>query len=240
MSENLYAPPQADLGRGPELALGTGDFEIGRCSSEAWQRTWANFPLWLGFGIVASVVMLASILTVLGIFLLLPVLSWGAWVFLLRMHDGGARMGDLFSGFPNYGRTLGAMLGFFLVMIVSGLPGNVLVQVGARSSPPSISWVLLGYALTIAASLFVQSRLNFVPFLMIDRGLALGEALSESWSRTAPIKWKLVLLTLFMIVIAFVGMLALLIGLIPATVMSYLLWASAYRQIFGGAPRAAA
>jgi uncharacterized membrane protein len=240
MSDNLYAPPQADLGRGPELALGSGDFEIGRCSSEAWQRTWANFPLWLGAGIVFTLVFVAAAITILGLFLAIPVLYWGAFVFVLHMHDGGAKIGDLFSGFSRYGRTLAGMLGFFVVSFAASLPGSVITQIGALSNPPDFRWFGIGYAVAIGIALFVTSRLNFVPFLMIDRDLGLAEALSQAWSRTAPLKWKLALLTLFMFLVVIVGALALLIGMIPAMVMSFLLWVSAYRQIFGGAPRAAA
>ena len=36
------------------------------------------------------------------------------------------------------------------------------------------------------------------------------------------------------------GVVALIVGVIPAMVVVYLMWTSAYRQIFGGAPQAAA
>ncbi len=241
MSDNLYAPPQADLGRGLEPSNGSGSFEIGRCNSEAWARTWANFPLWLLAGIVFSFATLASVVTILGIFLALPVLYWGAYVFFLRMHDGDtAKIGDLFSGFSHYGRALGGMLGFFLVSIVASIPGTVLSQVGASSTPPDLTWVVLGNAVAIFISLFVTSRLNFAPFLMIDRGLGVFEAISESWARTAQLKVKVALLTLFMFVVVFLGALVFLVGMIPAMVMSFLLWVSAYRQVFGGTPQSAA
>ena len=74
MSENLYAPPQAELGSGAERATGTGDFDLGRCLSDAWTHTWRNFPLWLGAGIVFLLACLVSVLFIVPILLVIPVL----------------------------------------------------------------------------------------------------------------------------------------------------------------------
>jgi hypothetical protein len=239
MSDNLYAPPQADLGA-PSPPLGAGDFDIGRCFSEAWAHTWENFPLWLGAGFVLLLAATGSVITILGIVLALPVLYWGGFVFTLRMHDGGAQLGDLFSGFSRYGRVLGPMIGFYLLNVVIGLPANVIVQIGSRETPPNYALVGAGYLASIAIAALVTSRLNFAPFLLVDRDLALGEALSEAWSRTAPLKWKIVGLMLANILVAVVGVAALCVGIFPAMVVGFLMWASAYRQIFGGAPPSAA
>lgn len=240
MSDNLYAPPQADLGAGAPATLGSGDFDIGRCFSEAWARTWANFPLWLGVGIVGMLAMLASAVTVVGILLAIPVLYWGSFLFTLRMHDGGAAMGNVFAGFSRYGRVLGPTLGLFLLNVVIGLPANVIVQMGTAQQPPEFTLIGVGYLLSIGVALFVTSRLTFAQFLIVDRDLPLGEALSQAWAATAPIKGKVALLVVANVAVAIVGMIALCIGVIPASVVGFLMWASAYRQIFGGAPQAAA
>jgi uncharacterized membrane protein len=240
MSDDLYAPPRADLGaHGPPL-LGTGDFDIARCFSEAWANTWENFPLWLGAGIVFVLASVGSVITILGILLALPVLAWGGFRFFLRMHDGGARVGDLFAGFSRYGSTLGPMLGFYLLTMLIGLPANAVVQIGARSSPPNLLVVVAGYLASLAIALFVTSRLTFAAFLIVDRDMRLGEALSEAWSRTAPLAWKVALLMLAMVAVLFVGLLAFCVGVIPASVVGYMMWVSAYRQIFGGASQPAA
>jgi uncharacterized membrane protein len=240
MSDNLYAPPQADLGAHAPPLLGTGDFDIARCFSEAWANTWENFPLWLGVGIVLSLASFASILTIIGILLLLPILAWGGFRFFLRMHDGGAEFGDAFAGFSRCRDVLGPMLGFWLITTLIGLPANALLQIGARSSPPNLLLMVGGYLAVLAIALFVTSRLTFAAFLIVDRDLALGEALSEAWSRTAPLKGKVALLVLAMFAVMFVGFLAFCLGMIPAAVVGYLMWTSAYRQIFGGAPQPAA
>jgi hypothetical protein len=235
MSDNSYAPPQADLGDGlPALSEGAGDFDFGRAFSDAWANTWANFPLWLVAGVVWTLVTLLAIVTVIGAFLAFPVLLWGAFVFFLKMHDGGAQLADLFSGFSRYGSVLAVMLGFYLITFVVGIAPLMAAQ--ATNSGAALR--IVGYAIYIGVALLVTPRLWMVPFLMIDRGIGLGEALRLAWDRTGPLMWKLAGLLLLAIPILFLGTLALLIGVIPATVITYLMWVSAYRQIFGGAPRA--
>lgn len=235
MSENLYAPPQADLGTGRELAMGSGDVNVGRCLSEAWANTWAHFPLWLGFGLVWTLALFASAITIIGLVLAVPVLFWGGYVFFLKMQDGGPALRDVFAGFSRYGEALGGMLAFWLLSLLLGLPGNIAVQIGASSKRAGL--MLAGYAVVLGITLFVTARLNFAPFLMVDRGLGVGAAISESWGRTAELKGKLAMLTVVMFLVMFGGVLALGIGVIPGVVIAYALWPSAYRQIFGGGVR---
>lgn len=243
MSENVYAPPAADLGSGfpdPSPSSGSGTFTLGRCFSEAWERTWDNFPLWLGAGVVFLLVLTLSGFTILGIPLVWPVLFWGGYVFFLHMHDRHATLSDLFSGFRRYSAALGGMIGFFLLLVVLGVPSNVLVQIGMKNQPPSFALVGVGYLLSIAIALFVTARFQFAPFLIVERRLGLGEALAKSWSSTAEQKLGVALLTIAPFPLAIVGTLALIVGIFPAMVLSYLLWVSAYRQMFGGPPATAA
>lgn len=237
MSENPYAPPQAELGGGAESALGTGDFDFGRCFSDAWARTWANFPLWLGVGIVFLLASIAVSITILGIFLALPVLMWGGFAFFLKMHDGGAELRDIFRGFSRYGQALAGSLGWWLLLFVVSLVAQLpLFAAQAQGSAPAI---IGAYAINIAVQLLVAPRITMAMFLMVDRGLGLSEALRIAWQTTAPLMWKMAGLQLAMIVVTIVGALALVVGVIPAMVVGYLMFVSAYRQIFGGAPRAA-
>ena len=113
MSENPYAPPGSDLGGASPRGFlpGRGDFDIGQCLSEGWAKTWSNFPLWLVFGLAFVVLFAVAAMTVVGIFLVVPVLTWGGTLFVLHMYDGGAEFGDLFAGFSRYGTALVGMLG---------------------------------------------------------------------------------------------------------------------------------
>ena len=68
----------------------------------------------------------------------------------------------------------------------------------------------------------------------VDQELPPLEALSTAWSRTSPVMWKVGGLALLSFPIAFLGVLALGIGIVPASVINGLLWISAYRQMEGG------
>jgi len=239
MSDNLYAPPRSELGQEARLSEGSGDFDFGRAFSDAWANTWANFPLWLLAGIVSLLSMLVATVTIIGLFLVVPILFWGAFAFVLRMHDGGARLGDLFSGFQQYGRVLGGMIGFYLLTLVISVVSQAPLMV-AQATNAGAPALIAGWVINLGVTLLITPRLYMAIFLMIDRGLGLGEGLRLAWDRTSGLMWKLAGLMLIAIPILLVGAAALLIGMIPAAVVSYLMWPSAYRQIFGGAPQAAA
>src|SRR5882672_3480827 len=109
MSDERYAPPTAALGD-PTRARGTGRIDLGEAFREAWAATWANFPLLLAVWLLFFILAALSALTLVGLFLVLPVLAWGGTRFTLNVIDGGGEVGDLFSGFSDYGRVLGTML----------------------------------------------------------------------------------------------------------------------------------
>ena len=235
MSDNPYAPPAADLGREPgaDALGGRGEFEIGQALSDAWNNTWANFPLWLGVGIVGLLASLLSMLTVVGIVLLLPVLGWGAVLFLLRMHDGGAELKDLFAGFSRYGTALVGILVVGLAVTLLGVPVQ-LVQLAAERTGEA--WLYAAWIVVyLVVFLLLFPRFVFAYFYVVDRDLGPVQALERSWQVTSPLKWKVAGLLLLNYAVMIAGVLALLVGMIPAAVMTYLMWASAYRQTEGRA-----
>jgi hypothetical protein len=232
MSDNLYAPPAADVGTGPAAGAGTGDFDFGRVFSEAWANTWANFPLWLGVIFVWMLAAALATVTVIGVVAALPVLGWGLVYFHLRMHDGGAEFGDAFAGFRRYGKALVDMLVCTVVLIVVSFLGQLPAQVATFADSGWLAAV--GFLVNLAVTFLVMPRLLFSWPLTVDRGVSGGEAVSLAWARTPKLMWKLALLQLLTSLVVVVGVLALVVGVFPAMVMSYLMWVSAYRQIFGG------
>jgi hypothetical protein len=71
-------------------------------------------------------------------------------------------------------------------------------------------------------------------FYMVDQDMGGIEALQAAWSATARLRWWIFpLLVLLNYVIAIAGLLVLVVGIIPAIAITYLLWASAYRQLEG-------
>ena len=230
MSDDRYAPPTAALGD-PARERGTGRIDLGEAFREAWAATWANFGLLLGAWLLLVVVSLLSILTVAGAFLILPVLLWGTLRFVLNVVDGSAEIGDLFSGFSDYARVLGTMLSLMLLMLVIYFVGQAVAILGRASGSGLITFV--GVIFNLAWGLGVIPRIAFVGYYVVDQGLAPVEALKTSWNATSDQKLTCLLLAILFSVIPFIGLLCLVVGVIPASMLVYLLQASAYRQLAG-------
>ncbi len=231
MSDDRYAPPQANLTHTSDAVPGTGSFDLGLAFNEAWSATWANFGLLLLVSVVATLLMVASAVTIVGIFLLVPVLAWGLIRYMLHTIAGRPEFSDLFSGFQDYGRTLLAMLILFtLSSLISGL-GQLLSLIGTAAG---VAWLeAVGTVVNLAWAFLVMARLNFAWFYAVDQGLGPVEALQASWDATAELKGNCAALIVMSLVVILIGVLCLIIGVIPASMIAYLMPASAYRQMAG-------
>jgi hypothetical protein len=230
MSDDRYAPPTAALGD-PARERGTGRIELGEAFREAWTATWANFPLLLGAWFLFTILALLSTVTVVGIFLVLPVLVWGGTRFSLNVIDGNAEIADLFSGFSDYGRALGAMLVLGFVILLLYFAGQALSILGQMSGSGLLMFV--GTIVNLAWGLGVMPRLAFVWFYVVDQSLEPVEAVKTSWNATTEQKLSCLLIAILSGVIPVIGVLCLVVGVIPAVMLVYLLQAAAYRQLAG-------
>lgn len=254
MSDNPYSPPIADVEPAfGEPTGGTGTFSIGQCFSDAWATTWRNFPQWLGVGLVAGFLMALSMVTVVGIFLIWPVLLYGGVVYVLAVHDGAGKLADLWKGFSNFGSTLGSGLGLMFLLAILAYAGQIPLLVGTLADSAVLSGV--GQIINLVWS-FVMVRFYFALFLWVEHGTGPVDAIGQSWTMTARVAWKMVglmlLLTVLISVPAFVivlgmipavasessvaigiGSLAFLALILPLTMISYMLFVSAYRQMVG-------
>ena len=230
MPDNPYEPPAAPIADERGLAMvGNGTFELGQCLSDAWEDTWRNFPLWLGVMLVAFVAFVVSGLTVIGIFLVWPVLGWGMARFYLNMTDQDASFGDLFSGFSNYGAALVGPLLLGVAMYALSLVGQSVQLVGQMTGAPEV--IFIGIFVNLAWTFGVMVRLYFGILYLVDRDFGPVEAMQASWEGTQGQTFKLIGLLLLNVVVILAGLLVFLVGVIPASVMAYLMWTSAYRQI---------
>jgi hypothetical protein len=231
MSDDRYAPPQANLTTATDAIPGTGSFDLGLAFNEAWSATWSNFGLLLGVGVVGTFLMLASTVTVVGIFLLVPVFAWGVIRFMLNVIDGRAQFSDLFSGFQDYGRTLLSMLILFVMSTLISALGQALNVIGTAASSPSLE--AIGTIVNLGWTFLVMARLNFAWFYAVDQGLGPVEALQASWDATSDLKGNCAALIVMSLVVLVIGVLCLIIGVIPASMIAYLMPVSAYRQMAG-------
>lgn len=238
-----------------------GDFEIRTCLSEAWASTWAGFPGWLLVLAVGGFCMMLAAITIIGLFLVVPVLAWGSVLYFLNLHDRRESLGDLFAGFSRYGEALVAMLVTVLGVAAVSLVGQAVSMVGELTD--STPLVLVGALVNLGWALFIVPRFYFAYFYVVDRGESPVEAITGAWERTAAVKWKVAGLTalsaLATVVIALPAALVLFVGItatggssgsVPVLaggalfallltvpiVFFYLVWVSAYRQMEGPSP----
>jgi uncharacterized membrane protein len=231
VSDERYAPPQAKLADEGSLSGGTGRFDLGVAFREAWAATWANFGLLLGAGIVSTLLFVVSALTVVGLFLIAPVLAWGGIRLVLNALDGRASFGDLWSGFSDYGRALVTMLVLFILQSLIGALGQSLSTIGQAAEMPMLAMV--GGVVNLLWTFLVTARLVFAWFYAVDQGMGPVESLQASWDATSLQKANCAALIVMAIAIVMVGLLALIVGVIPAVMITYLMQVSAYRQMVG-------
>lgn len=225
MTDNPYAAPESKLASSD---LEMGDFTVGESFSAAWKACWSNFPQWLGFGLLSMLVSILSMFTVIGYFVVVPVLLWGNVTYLLNLLDGKSEINNLFVGFKQYGKVLGRMLLFILAFILLSVITQSVSIIGTVMQEPSLMTV--GSIINLIASIFLL-RFYFAIFFMIEKDMPALEALSTSWQCTKGKTLKVILLGLAGIPIMLGGALALGIGVFPAMLIIYLMWASAYRQM---------
>lgn len=230
MSQNPFEAPRASSHEAPSFqADQAGKFDIGQSVSEAWEATKDNLGLLVGTLLVGGLCAMVSYVTILGIFLLLPVLLWG-WVRLyLNAMDGEAAFEDLFSGFSNYGLALGPMLMVMVVGFALGLPGQILNIVGTLTEQPLIA--NLGTLVSLVIGFTVSYRLYFAPFFVVDQDMSGLDAIRASWVATKDQKLNTLGFVIVAGIVAIAGLFAMCIGGLVSFNVAYLMYASAYRQI---------
>ncbi|MCP5020222.1 MAG: hypothetical protein GY930_00465 [bacterium] len=236
MTDNPYQTPSSQVdrptGRGP--GGGTGSFTIGQSLSEAWEATIGNLGVVIGAAIVSTIIMFVSAITIIGYFVVIPVMMWGMTRFALNLMDGRADFNDIFSGFTNYGSRLGRTLLLGIVMVILGMVGNIPYYVGMFMDSDILMGV--GWLINMAFSLFIMSRLYFAILYMVDRDLGAMESIQASLEGTRAMWGWVILLAIVSSIIGMLGILALLVGLLVSIPVAYLMWVSAYRQMEGGPP----
>jgi len=177
-----------------------------------------------------------STLTVIGYFLAVPVFGWGMVKFFLNMQDQRQpTFNDLFAGFSNYWTVLGRMLLVTVIYIGLVLLSESLVFVGQfmKSTPLTV----VGYGIYIAFFALVLSRLYFAFFFVVDRDMPAIEALSVSWRATRGKTLKMLALAILSSFVGVSGLIGLCVGVLFTLPMSYVMYASAFRQVAGhGSP----
>jgi hypothetical protein len=229
-----FNPYQAPVDEA-RASVGVGDFEIGQAVSDGFERTKLYWSTAIGVLLLGGLLILLSTVTVIGYFLVVPVFGWGMTKFFLNMQDQRQpQLNDLFAGFSNYGTALGRMLLVGVTYIGMALLSESGVFIGQYLKSTPI--VIAGYAIYLVFFVFVLARFYFAFFFLVDRDLKAMDALGASWRATEGKGLKMVGLALVAGLIGSLGVLGLCVGVFFTIPMSYVMYASAYRQVVGYEP----
>ena len=91
--------------------------------------------------------------------------------------------------------------------------------------------VLIGTAFLIIPGVYLFLRLQFCFISMVDENTGIIESLKRSWSITKGYSLQLFILLLIMILISFIGSVALFVGIFIATPLIVLMYVYAYRKL---------
>lgn len=226
MLDNPFEAPRYDA---EPAALAPKHFDVGSTFGDAWRAVIGD----IGVVIIASMIFfssaLASIASVIGFFLFLPVLVWGWAKLVLNLKDGIAGYTDLGDGFPRYFAVLGTTLVLGVLCALLFLPYVGLGVTGAvlESGPILLAAQLVG----ILLGMVLVPRFAFAPFFMVDRNFSAIDAMKASWDVTSFQKLGMLLLMLLSALVAAAGF-ACGIGACVSVPMACVMYASAYRQMF--------
>jgi hypothetical protein len=232
MNSNPYEAPQAQTLETQAPMNGSGRFSIRTSLSEAWEAATSNALLLIGSMIVFILLSFLSAITIIGYFLILPVLSWGAIRLGFEVYDGRGDFNTLFSGFKEYGKALGRMLLLGILLFLISLPGSIVSIYADIQGGDNVNLILIGMAISLAYSV-VMVRLYFAPYFAVEGDRNAVGALQAAWSSTSGLWLRVIGLTILSALVAMSGVILLGVGMLFTVPLSYLMMISAYRQMVG-------
>jgi uncharacterized membrane protein len=231
MTQNPFEAPRVQEHHQPSLAAGT--FDLGKAINDSWRAVSRDMAMVVGATLLGLLVFVAGYITVVGIFFVLPALTWGGIKFLLEVHDGRGDFSTIFEGFKDYWSRTGSILLLGVLFTVPLIPGYGIMFAGVATD--SVAPMLIGELLIIVLVFTIMLRMYFAIFFIVDQGMPAVDAVKASWEVTRHQKLNTFLLMLVSQIIGSLGMLACGFGLLVTAPMSYLMFASAYRQLTGTA-----
>lgn len=220
-----------------------------------------SFSLWksnLGIAVgtifvalaIGSMAGLIPILGWLATFFLQPHLIAGASrVLLLRFRGEPAPFEEMFSTFKtHYWRYVMAalvQLAMLIPVIVIAVVGSLTTVLGAGMANQgefgsaegaagplgALGFILIGVLVIVAMVLII--RITFMPLLIADKGVSVGDAFKLSWKATGMRFWTILASLIVLGVVAVSGVILLGVGLILTLPFAYIGTVIAYDDAFG-------
>ena len=196
---------------------------VGSAYKNGWRQLWKYFIALFVIGLIGCIIGIptqmnewaqgaaaAGILGFLaffyGILVAGPVQYGVTFAFLKAARGDKLEIKDMFAAFKNYWNAVLASL-FVGVIIVIGL------------------------VLLIVPGIIFACKLAFTPYLVVDRKMAVMEAIEESWRMTGGHAWKVFFIGLLAIPICIAGLLCFIVGIIISIMLVGLAFASLYHAV---------
>ncbi|MEZ5428591.1 MAG: hypothetical protein R2747_20260 [Pyrinomonadaceae bacterium] len=219
-----------------------GAINPGDCVSNAWNLVKQNYGLFIAMVLVGGI--LAGCIPCVSLFLAGPILAGFYHVFLMEMNGEPADFGALFKGFDVFVPTM--VVGIILAIpeiIGQGVRVSVdlanfgLTREGAQSGEVALASGLVIFAFLFAIGVLVLTlvlrvSMFFTLPLIIERKMAVGDAIKLSASAAWGNLGGIILLFLLEVLLLIAGCLACIIGLLFVAPIIYAANAFAYRQVF--------
>jgi len=255
MGDTTIATPGLEVSQG--AARQPGDFNLGLALGEGWQAVTRHLGVAIGAVLIYLVLDLIGsfipFVNILYMLLIMGPFTAGLAILGLKLVDGKqVSVGDVFGGFSQFGRYLGAFWLIFLICIavelVAVIPVGATLAVAAgledsgsleAGDPTFVLLVALGALVTLAL-LVIGLALFVVPYTFTmfviadqrDKGSAV-EAFRESARLAKGKRWRIAGSVLLLSLIATAGMIALCVGYLITAPWMMCAMASIYRQLAG-------
>jgi len=154
----------------------------------------------------AAVSVLGVLGFIYGILIVNPIDYGILFAYLKAARNDKLEIRDMFEAFHNYWNAVLANL----------LVGAIIV---------------VGFFLLIIPGIIFACKLAFTPYLVVDRRMAVIEAVKESWRMTNGHAWTVFLIGLLAIPISIAGLICLVVGIIPAIMWITATFASLYHAV---------
>ncbi|MEE8460433.1 MAG: hypothetical protein V3S08_11185 [Phycisphaerales bacterium] len=141
-----------------------------------------------------------------GLLLLGPIGYGVSFAYLKAARNEPLDIRDMFEAFQNYWN---AVLASLLVGVIVGI----------------------GFVLLIVPGIIFACKLAFTPYLVVDRGLNVIDAVNESWRMTRGHAWKVFFVGLLSVPLGIAGLMCCGVGIIVAIMWSKLAFALLYHAV---------
>ncbi len=215
------------LNCGATLMATVGKFSlttVGASYGNGWRQLWKHFLELFLIGLIALLIGLPAGMgewfgdiavagaifgffgLVYGVLVSGPVDYGVAFAFLKAARGDKLEIKDMFEAFKNYWN---AVLASLLVSVI----------------------VIVGLVLLIVPGIIFACKLAFTPYLVVDRKMAVIQAIKESWRMTGGHAWKVFLIGLLAIPIFIAGLICFGVGVIISIMWINLAFASLYHAV---------